>query len=93
VKTNLLFFTKGKNSPFTLDRFAEFFELLSTRADSDRSWSVTRDAIEARNYDLKAVNLNARDEQDTRTPEELLDIIETKGREVAEALANLRAVR
>jgi type I restriction enzyme M protein len=110
VKTNLLFFTKGKKTeriwyydlsdikvgkktPFTLGRFAEFFELLSTRADSDRSWSVTRDAIEARNYDLKAVNPNARDEQDTRTPEELLDIIGTKGREVAEAPAHLRAVR
>ncbi len=34
-----------------------------------------------------AVNPNARAEEDTRTPEELLDIIEEKGREVAEVLA------
>jgi type I restriction enzyme M protein len=53
---------------------------------------VERKEIEARGYDLKAVNPHARREKDTRTPEELLDIIEAKGREVAEALAALRAL-
>ncbi|MEI6309995.1 MAG: N-6 DNA methylase [bacterium] len=42
-------------------------------------------------YDLKAVNPNKKAEVDDRTPEELMDIIEAKGREVAEALATLRA--
>jgi len=46
--------------------------------------------IENAVYDLKAVNPNARNEEDTRTPEELLDLIEAKGREIAEALAVLR---
>jgi len=32
----------------------------------------------------------AKGDEDTRTPEELLDLIEAKGREVAEALAVLR---
>jgi len=41
-------------------------------------------------YDLKAVNPHARNEQDTRTPEELLDTIEAKAREVAEALRALK---
>jgi type I restriction enzyme M protein len=57
VKTNLLFFTRGKptekiwyydlserkvgkKNPLTLDDFKEFFELLSTLADSDRSWTL-----------------------------------------------------
>ena len=31
--------------------------------------------------------------EDRRTPEELLDLIEAKGREVAEAVATLRALR
>jgi type I restriction enzyme M protein len=48
-------------------------------------------AIEDAVYDLKAVNPNAKNEQDTRTPEELLDLIEAKGKEVAEALMTLRA--
>lgn len=47
--------------------------------------------IEDAVYDLKAVNPNKKPVIDTRTPEDLLDIIETKGREIAEALAILRA--
>jgi len=39
---------------------------------------------------LKAVNPNRKGDEDTRTPEELLDLIEAKGREVAEAVAALR---
>lgn len=175
VKTNLLFFTKGKQTekiwyydlsdikvgkktPFTLDRFDDFFRLLPERGDSERSWTVditarrqeakrqadplrekaqpltakatelraqikelkkqnTPDAqakiaelsitvssletdarefnnkaqaIEDAVYDLKAVNPNFKSVEDTRTPDQLLDFIEAKGREVAEALAALR---
>jgi len=109
VKTNLLFFTKGrptekiwyydlsdvkvgKKTPLTADRFDDFFRLLPTRGDSDRSWTVTREEIEARGYDLKAVNPNAKADEDLRKPEELLDLIEAKGKEVAEALKRLRGM-
>jgi type I restriction enzyme M protein len=81
----------GKKNPLTLAHFDEFFSLLPDRADSERSWTVERAAIEARNYDLKAVNPNARTDEDERTPEDLLDLIETKGREVSEAIVSLRA--
>ena len=80
----------GKKTPLTADKFEEFFRLLPSRSDSDRSWTVTRQEIEAKNYDLKAVNPHAKSEEDTRTPEELLDLIEAKGREIAEALVALR---
>jgi len=80
----------GKKTPFTLDRFAEFFRLLPERGESDRSWSVSIEQVQAKNYDLKAVNPNARSDEDTRTPEELLDLIEAKGREVSAALASIR---
>jgi len=57
VKTNLLFFTKGKatgklwyydlsdvkvgkKKPFTRERLKEFFALISTRGESERSWTV-----------------------------------------------------
>jgi type I restriction enzyme M protein len=109
VKTNLLFFTRGratelvwyydlsqvkvgKKSPLTLAHFDEFFRLLPDRADSERSWTVSRQDLEAKGCDLKAVNPNARSNEDRRTPEELLDLIEAKGREVAEAMATLRAL-
>ena len=83
----------GKKSPLTLQHFEEFFRLLPERADSDHSWTVTMDEIRERNYDLKAVNPNAKSNEDTRTPEELLDLIEAKGEEVAEAVAALRKMR
>lgn len=107
VKTNLLFFTKGKptervwyydlspikvgkKNPLTLAHFEEFFRLLPERADGEHSWTVPRAEIEAKGYDIKAVNPNARSNEDTRTPEELLDIIEQKGREIDAAVAELR---
>jgi len=80
----------GKKRPFMLDKFDDFFRLLPERADSERSWTITRAEIEAGNYDLKAVNPNTKSNEDTRTPEELLDLIAAKGREVEEALAVLR---
>jgi type I restriction enzyme M protein len=107
VKTNILFFNKGKRTeriwyydlsgrkvtkrnPLTLADFDEFFALLPTRADSERSWTVERAAIEAKVYDLKAVNPNAPQDEDTRSVAELLDAIEAHGQKAAAALAALR---
>jgi len=155
VKTNLIFFTKGKptrkiwyydltdikvrkKTPLTLKHFEDFLRLLSDRSESDLSWAVDMDkrkrhaAEEARPfkeeaqkkareaakcedkeqakalakssreaaakakeiedavYDLKAVNPHKKQVVDARTPEDLLDLIEAKGREIAEALAVLR---
>ena len=70
--------------------------LRSSFASSRRgahSWTVDRKEIDARGYDLKAVNPHAKKEEATRTPEELLDITEAKGREVADAIAELRKLR
>lgn len=174
VKTNLLFFTRGKptekiwyydlserkvgkKNPLVLDDFKEFFALLPSRADSERSWTLdftarrrkaadearpfrkaeaekkaeadalktalqvlkkadpideaqlddteaafdaalkaSREAarkaesIENAVYDLKAVNPHRKVVVDTRTPVELLDLIDAKGAEVAASLALLR---
>jgi type I restriction enzyme M protein len=46
--------------------------------------------IEDAVYDLKAVNPHRRPVVDTRTPEELLDLIDAKGKEIADALVALR---
>lgn len=156
VKTNLLFFTKGKptrkiwyydmsdikilkKSPMTLKSFEDFFRLLPSRVDSELSWTVdmverkrvaadearpfkeeaqkkackseectdkekakelmkeSRDAsskakeIEDSVYDLKAVNPNRKSEVDTRTPDDLLELIEAKGREISGALKFLKS--
>ena len=82
----------GKKSPLTLSHFEEFFRLLPDRGESARSWTVTRAEIEARGYDLKAMNPNRKAEADERTPEQILDAIEAKGREASEVLSQLRAM-
>jgi type I restriction enzyme M protein len=56
-----------------------------------REFASTAKEIEDAVYDLKAVNPNKRPIIDPRTPEQLITIIEEKGREIAEALASLLA--
>lgn len=107
VKTNLLFFTKGKmtesiwyydlsdlkvgkKTPLTMENFEDFFKRLPGREESERSWIVNREEIEKRGYDLKAVNPNVKHEEDTRTPEELIALIEEKGKEILAALERLK---
>jgi type I restriction enzyme M protein len=50
------------------------------------------DDIENAVYDLKAVNPNRRVEVDWRTPAELLDLVDAKGVEIADAVKKLRAL-
>lgn len=109
VKTNLLFFTKGRSTertwyydlsdvkvtkkrPLTLASFDDFFARLPERSDSDRSWTVERAAIEARNYDLKAVNPNRKVKADDRTPAEIMAEIERHGAEAAAAIGRLKSL-
>jgi type I restriction enzyme M protein len=107
VKTNLLFFTKGKptesiwyydlsdikvgkRTPLTLQHFDEFFRLLPEKADSERSWTVPRRDIEAKNYDLKAVNPTQKREIDIRMPSEILAEIERLGQKADETINQLK---
>lgn len=107
VKTNLLFFNKGKptekiwyydlsdvkvtkRQPLTLQHFADFFRLLPKRESGDKSWTVTIKEIAAANYDIKAKNPNKKTETDTRTPPQLMSVIEEKTREITQALAALK---
>ena len=80
----------NKGNPLTLAQFDHFFQLLPTRADSPKSWTVTLQKIKANNYDLKAVNPNRVEDTDTRTPTELLDLIEQKTKTIQTTLAKLR---
>jgi len=79
-----------KRHPLTLAHFEEFFRLLPEKAISKRSWHVSIDEIQARNYDLKAVNPHQMDEEDKWTPEELISIIETYSEEITELLQMLK---
>jgi type I restriction enzyme M protein len=79
-----------KNQPLTIEQFDEFFKLLPGCESSERSWKVSIEEIEAKNYDIKAVNPNRKDETDKRIPEELVSIIETQNEELMKALNALK---
>jgi type I restriction enzyme M protein len=81
-----------KKQPLTLEQFEEFFRLLPGKESSERSWIVPIEEIQAKNYDLKAVNPNRKPTEDHRAPEELLSIIELQGEAIKEALQNLRKI-
>lgn len=51
--------------------------------------SITR-KNSRKNYDIKAVNPNRKIEEDTRTPEELISIIESQNREIDNILSILK---
>jgi type I restriction enzyme M protein len=55
-----------------------------------REAQAKADGIDAACYDLKAVNPNARDDRDARTPEEVLASIAEHGEAIERALAQLR---
>lgn len=82
-----------KKQQLTIGHFEEFFNLLPERASSEHSWSVPIEEIQGKDYDLKAVNPNRKVEEDTRTPEELLSIIEAQEKEISGAIATLRSKR
>ena len=69
---------------------AELEERLAELRRDARELTGRADEIESAVYDLKAINPNKKLDEDTRTPEQLLDLIEAKGRDVAEAIAALR---
>lgn len=100
-KTNLLLFVKGeptkeitKKQPLTVQHFDDFFKLFNPStlklSESQRSWRMPIENIEAKNYDIKAVNPNRKDNGDKRTPEELFNIIESQTKEIQNVLTRLR---
>lgn len=81
---------KRQNTPDANAKAAELSERITTLDSEARELTNKAQAIEDAVYDLKAVNPNAKSVEDKRTPDELLDFIEAKGREVAKALAALK---
>ncbi len=95
-----------KKQPLAMAHFEEFFRLLNAEfgmrnkdisqsaieipQSSWRSWRVPIEEIEAKGYDLKAVNPNRRDRKDKRQPGELIAIIESQTAEITKALMILR---
>jgi type I restriction enzyme M protein len=79
-----------KSTPFTIDKLDGFFALLPSKADSERSWTVKRQVLEDKDFDLKAVNPWTKTVPDESTLSELLTIIEGKAAVITMAVGNLK---
>ena len=79
-----------KKQPLTVKQLEEFFKLFKNKEASENSWRVSIEEIQNKNYDIKAVNPNRKSKEDTRTPEELIALIESQSSEISKALSNLR---
>ncbi|CAN5385081.1 N-6 DNA methylase [soil metagenome] len=81
-----------KVSPQDKDAIAELTAKVTELDASARESKAKAETIENAIYDLKAVNPNAKDTTDKRTPIELLAFIDEKSLEVESALAKLRSL-
>ncbi|MGH7801236.1 MAG: N-6 DNA methylase [Thermodesulfobacteriota bacterium] len=83
-----------KKQLLTLEHLEEFFKLLNPSTleltEGDRSWRVPIEEIKAKDYDLKAVNPNRNDKRDSRSPDELIAIIESQANEITKVVEILR---
>ena len=79
-----------KARPLDTSAVAETETALAAVTREARELTAKAGEIEDAVYDLKAVNPNKKPEVDDRTPEDLLALIEAKGREITAALSILR---
>ncbi|OQA89835.1 MAG: putative type I restriction enzymeP M protein [Elusimicrobia bacterium ADurb.Bin231] len=83
-----------KKDLMTTQQFDDFFKLYNPKtlklSKSERAWSVSIDEIKKKNYDIKAVNPNRKIVEDTRTPKELISIIENEQAKIASILKELK---
>ena len=67
--------------------------VLCTQSIGSHSWTLSREQIEAKNFDLKAVNPQKKVTPEIRSREELLALLEVKNRELSELLQDVKRLR
>lgn len=82
----------GKTDPLNDDDLAEFVELQKTKADSPKSWTVSRADLDDETHDLSVKNPNAPEEAPLRSPEEIIADMLARDAETAELLEKIRGM-
>jgi len=82
----------GKTNPLNDDDLAEFIKLQKKSADSDKSWTVDAKDIDPTTFDLSVKNPNGGEEVVHRTPQDIMDEIESLDGESAEVLVTIRGL-
>ncbi len=82
----------GKTNPLNDDDLVDFVRLEKSKADSPKSWTVDAKAIDRTTFDLSAKNPSGGEEVVHRSPQEILDEIESLDVESARVLARIRGL-
>ncbi|MBE7515849.1 MAG: SAM-dependent DNA methyltransferase [Chloracidobacterium sp.] len=82
----------GKTNPLNDADLAEFVELQKTKADSEKSWTVSIDDIDKDTFDLSVKNPNRAEEAALRDPKDILAEIRRLDAETAEILKKVEAL-
>ncbi|NEX17470.1 MAG: type I restriction endonuclease subunit M [Halochromatium sp.] len=82
----------GKTNPLNDDDLAEFVNLQRDRADSPKSWSLSRDDLDETTFDLSVKNPNAPEAAPLRSPEEIIDTMLARDAETAAILEKIRGL-
>ncbi|EPR7549591.1 N-6 DNA methylase [Vibrio fluvialis] len=82
----------GKTNPLNDKDLAEFVTLQKTKADSDKSWSVSTSDLDQTTWDLSVKNPNKNDEVVLRKPLVILDEIADLDNQSAELLSSIRGL-
>lgn len=82
----------GKTNPLNDKDLAEFVTLQKTKADSDKSWSLTTSELDQTTWDLSVKNPNKNDEVVLRKPLVILDEIADLDNQSAELLSSIRGL-
>lgn len=84
--------TLGKTNPLGDADLAEFVELQKTKAESEKSWNVSIDAIDKDTFDLSVKNPSRGEEAALRDPKDILAEIRRLDAETAEILKKVEAL-
>jgi type I restriction enzyme M protein len=82
----------GKTNPLNDADLQEFIELQKSFADSAKSWSLDRAAINSTSFDLSVKNPTGGEAVVHRSPQDILDEIAALDAESAELLATIRGL-
>lgn len=82
----------GKTNPLNDGDLKEFVELQKTKPETEKSWAVKVAGLDAATFDLSVKNPNKQEDDNLRSPQEILDEIAALDEESASILEEIRGM-
>ena len=80
----------GKTNPLNINDFSDFLAKYKTREQSDNSWLVSMDAVDQTSIDLGVKNPHEPEEEELKSPEEILKDIKDIDKEIAKLINEIK---